>query len=184
MPRCPFCKHQNPVHADRCGECGAALTTIDVSRAEENALSAARADASNERDRAADNFAFELQELLRAGNKIAAVKLYRERTGAGLADAKAAVDAIERGEPATADQRQASPRNDFERQLEQLLRGGNMIAAIKLYRERTGKGLKESKDAVEAFARQRNIPLKQIGCGLSALLLVVVAVAWYGWVWL
>lgn len=31
------------------------------------------------------------------------------------------------------------------------LRGGNKIEAIKLYREATGLGLKESKDAVEAL---------------------------------
>lgn len=31
------------------------------------------------------------------------------------------------------------------------LRGGNKIEAIKLYRETTGLGLKESKDAVEAL---------------------------------
>lgn len=33
------------------------------------------------------------------------------------------------------------------------IRGGNLIVAIKLYRERTGVGLKEAKDAVETLAR-------------------------------
>ena len=33
------------------------------------------------------------------------------------------------------------------------IRGGNLIQAIKHYRERTGVGLKEAKDAVEALAR-------------------------------
>ena len=33
------------------------------------------------------------------------------------------------------------------------IRGGNTIQAIKHYRERTGVGLKEAKDAVEALAR-------------------------------
>ena len=31
--------------------------------------------------------------------------------------------------------------------------GGNLIGAIKVYRELTGVGLKEAKDAVEAIAR-------------------------------
>lgn len=33
------------------------------------------------------------------------------------------------------------------------IHSGNLIVAIKLYRERTGMGLKEAKDAVEAIAR-------------------------------
>lgn len=36
----------------------------------------------------------------------------------------------------------------------ELLRRGQKIEAIKLYRERTGLGLKEAKDAVEAIERQ------------------------------
>lgn len=35
------------------------------------------------------------------------------------------------------------------------LQAGKMINAIKIYREVTGVGLKEAKDAVEAIARQR-----------------------------
>ena len=38
----------------------------------------------------------ELEELLRGGNKLAAVRHYRERTGAGLAEAMQAVEEIER----------------------------------------------------------------------------------------
>ena len=34
---------------------------------------------------------------------------------------------------------------------------GNKIAAIKIYRERTGLGLKEAKDAVEEIARERGL---------------------------
>ena len=34
------------------------------------------------------------------------------------------------------------------------LRAGNKIGAIKLYREATGLGLKESLDAIEAFERK------------------------------
>lgn len=41
--------------------------------------------------------------------------------------------------------------------VEEAIRAGNLINAIKLYRERTGLGLKESKDAVDAMAaRMRN----------------------------
>lgn len=40
----------------------------------------------------------EIQALLLAGRKVEAIKRWRERTGVGLAEAKAAVEAIERGE--------------------------------------------------------------------------------------
>ena len=37
----------------------------------------------------------DLEDLVRQGKKVDAIKLFRARTGAGLADAKAAVDLIE-----------------------------------------------------------------------------------------
>jgi hypothetical protein len=40
----------------------------------------------------------EAAALVRAGNKIQAIRAYRELTGAGLAEAKAAVERLERGE--------------------------------------------------------------------------------------
>lgn len=43
----------------------------------------------------------EVAQLIRAGNKIAAIKLYRETFGVGLQEAKDAVERIERGEPIT-----------------------------------------------------------------------------------
>lgn len=39
----------------------------------------------------------EIQKLLRANRKIEAIKVYRERHGVGLAEAKAAVERIEMG---------------------------------------------------------------------------------------
>jgi len=47
----------------------------------------------------------------------------------------------------------------WEGEVIELLRQGNPLGAIKLYRERTHLGLKESKEAVEAIARRHNIPL-------------------------
>ena len=37
-----------------------------------------------------------IQQALRRGNKIEAIKIYRERTGVGLAEAKEAIDRVER----------------------------------------------------------------------------------------
>ena len=77
--------------------------------------------------------------------------------------------------------RDRPPSGELADQLDSLLRRGNLIGAIKIYREHTGRGLKESKEAVEAFARERQIPLKQIGCGSTALLFLAVAAAFGAW---
>ncbi len=41
----------------------------------------------------------DIRALLAGGNKIAAIKAYRDATGAGLKEAKDAVEAMERGGP-------------------------------------------------------------------------------------
>ncbi len=70
----------------------------------------------------------------------------------------------------------------------QALLDGRKIQAIKLYRERTGAGLKEAKDAVEAYDAKsgfdRPRPLKPGCMALLALIqtfaiaLVLAIVAW------
>jgi ribosomal protein L7/L12 len=92
--------------------------------------------------------------LLDRGEKVEAIKLYREQTGAGLRDAKDAVEAIGAGRP-VADHRTSPGPVDpgFEAELVKLLRSGRKIQAIQRHRERTGTGLKEAKDAVERLER-------------------------------
>ena len=53
----------------------------------------------------------EISQLLQARNKIGAIKLYRETFGSGLAEAKAAVEQIERGQPITVTQ--TDTQSDF-----------------------------------------------------------------------
>ncbi len=43
----------------------------------------------------------------------------------------------------------ASSEDSLERQVIELIRADRVIEAVKLYRERTGLGLKEAKDAVD-----------------------------------
>jgi ribosomal protein L7/L12 len=84
--------------------------------------------------------------LARAGEKIAAIKLYREQTGAGLAEAKTAVEGLLEGTAPPA--RRPAPAAD-ESEVRRLAKAGQLIQAIKLHREITGLGLAESKAAVE-----------------------------------
>jgi ribosomal protein L7/L12 len=101
-------------------------------------------------------------EAIERGHKIEAVKRYREATGAGLAESKDAVEAIMASPLAWAPQppiphtpHMAVPSGilspDKQAAIVSLLRNGRKIEAIKLYREETGLGLAESKEAVEAL---------------------------------
>lgn len=92
-----------------------------------------------------------IAELLARGQKIEAIKRYRTLTGVGLKEAKDAVEAWERAGSAsdipTATPSPA-PGGDIA-EVHALARSGKKIEAIKRYREITGVGLKEAKDAVE-----------------------------------
>jgi ribosomal protein L7/L12 len=96
----------------------------------------------------------EVRRALAAGNKIAAIKHYREATGLGLRDAKDAVEAIAAGRapsPLAAAPVAAVGGNAT---VLTLLAAGRKIEAIKVYREATGVGLKDAKDAVEALEQR------------------------------
>ena len=89
------------------------------------------------------------EQLLGAGRKIEAIKRYRELTGVGLKEAKDAVEAMDRA--TTLPPKSSVLRQVNDSEIEQQIRSGHLIDAIKLYREKTGVGLKEAKDAVEAW---------------------------------
>lgn len=102
----------------------------------------------------------EIKKLVQEGNKIYAIKVYRETFGVGLKEAKEAVEKLEAGQPlvfsqtttATASQTESPSIMELAGGMNEvavLLREGNKIAAIKRYRELTGAGLAESKEAVE-----------------------------------
>lgn len=92
MPKCRICKHNNPAGIDRCQNCGTWLeqgvpTTLAGQRQESSPAS---------EEPAPDPRSLEGQvlALLQGQKKIPAIKLYREKTGAGLKQAKDAVEAL------------------------------------------------------------------------------------------
>lgn len=92
------------------------------------------------------------EQLVREGRKIEAIKRYRELSGVGLREAKAAVDEMEGGRSISLPPKGSlllRQVNDSE--IEAQIRTGHLIDAIRLYREKTGVGLKEAKVAVEAW---------------------------------
>src|SRR5687767_3432576 len=91
----------------------------------------------------------DVRDLVRAGRKIEAIKRYRELTNAGLKEAKDAVEAPDFLTPLPAAPQQHPDEDPRMEEVRSLARASRKIDAIKLHREITGLGLKESKDAVE-----------------------------------
>ncbi len=99
-------------------------------------------------------------DALRHGMKIEAIKRYREETGVGLAEAKSFVDALEQSlKTGELPESSAELAADLEHQLVDHLRGGNFVGAIKHYRDATGHDLFDSKQAMEALAQRKGIPI-------------------------
>jgi ribosomal protein L7/L12 len=151
MIQCPFCDHINPSGATRCTKCGSELP---------GSLEAGH-----------KSLADTLTTLIRTGQKIEAIKQYRERTGSGLKEAKDAVEALERGETLPAPK---AVLTTVDQDVLSLVREGKKIAAIKLYRDKTGVGLVEAKAAVEAVATEHGVQARGSGCA-NALFVALAA---------
>lgn len=118
-------------------------------------------------------FEDEIRELLATGNKIAAIKRYREETGEGLAEAKVAVESFESGQSLS--NTEPLDDSDLTDEVLRLLERGELIPAVKLYREQSGVCLKDAKEAVEEIGRRHGIEsVSSSGC-LGVVLLMVAA---------
>lgn len=164
MPQCSRCHRAVEPDALRCPHCAAWLS--QPTDAPERIPT--------------DSWEDEIRRLIAQQKMIAAIKLYRERTGVGLAAAKKAVEQMKRGEGLPDNEAAAS---DPDQRILQLLAAGQKIAAIKLYREQTNAGLKEAKDAVEALAAQHGIVAQQqSGClAVLAILFAGLSFVLAGW---
>ncbi|MEO8081282.1 MAG: hypothetical protein ABI641_12175 [Caldimonas sp.] len=130
-----------------------------------------------------------VQDALRRGQALEAIRLLREETGLDLKSARDAIDAHRR-RPSPSAVRHGSPTTSPPVSADGFTpsaAAGDVIAAIRRLRDQTGMGLKEAKDAIEARSSASG------GHGLSpgevprggggALLFVAVllALAWLGW---
>ena len=145
MPKCRNCDYDVHPSSGQCPHCGASTDSPNTSLEQQ------------------------VRSLLDQGQKIAAVKLYKDQTGVGLAVAKDAVEAM---------QRSAVPRSgiggDLEAELLRLLGRGETLAAVKLYKEQKGVGLADAKQAVESLATKHGLGMQRAGC-LGALVTLLAA---------
>jgi ribosomal protein L7/L12 len=100
----------------------------------------------------------EIRRHLAVGNKIEAIKHYREATGVGLAEAKDAVERIEAGKAPLASPADATLPGAEASRIKAMIARGETMAAIKLYRKAAGVDLKAAKEAVDALAAQLSRP--------------------------
>jgi ribosomal protein L7/L12 len=125
---------------------------------------------------------------VKAGNKIEAIKLCRETTGMGLAEAK---DFVERLETSPDAQLAPAPEAGALSPVADLLFKGEKIAAIQHYRAQVqpGAGLAEAKIAVEQLEaglraqhpEKFTASAQKSGCTtvLAVLAVLVVALIWF-----
>src|SRR5688500_4561304 len=113
----------------------------------------------------------EIKQLALGGNKIEAIKVYRETFGCGLKEAKDAVDNLVAGKPVVFTSFQTGDPTSYvassldEQKLaeaERLILNGNKIAGIKLMRESFGMGLKEAKDIADRIADGKPVSLQEL----------------------
>lgn len=150
---CEHCQSELPSGATNCPDCGAPAPKGGPG--------------------AADDWQAEVQRLMATGQKIEAIKVFREATGVGLAEAKAAVEA-------GLSEVQAPPAlshspEQFEQEIVRRLTADGMISTIKWVREQTRMGLKDSKDLVDQIAAKNGVAPKAGGCFGLALLAVTVS---------
>lgn len=146
-----------PVEILKCPNCNAPLNSADPVSKCPYCNSLIRVTESDQPDLPNQNFLEEVKQLLRENKKIEAIKVFREKTGLGLMEAKQAVEAIEKwdgtpGVPAQISQTITAITGESAEWMEQivdLLRQGRKIEAIALFREKTHVGLGEAKMVVE-----------------------------------
>jgi len=99
---------------------------------------------------------------------IEAIRLFREHTDLGLKEAKEAVEALARGGMLEAGQGAAGPLSADEigrvlEQVQNLLRDGDKVSAIRIYRESADVSLTKAKDVIERVeAALKGIPLPPV----------------------
>jgi ribosomal protein L7/L12 len=130
----------------------------------------------------ADPLPADVLAALEQGDTIEAIKRLRAATGLGLKEAKDIVDRhLSSGQPT---RRSVASMLSLPFAVSEAMKQGNKIEAIRLMRQQGGLGLKEAKEAVEAFERANatdaggrapgEVPRPRIGWWLTAVVVLAL----------
>lgn len=127
-----------------------------------------------------DDWRQQVVELIERGQKIEAIKVYREATGQGLAEAKVFIEHLEESLRTG----ELPPGDPFENlsdgivyEIRKMVREGNKLAAIKRYRELKSVSLHEASQAVAEIAGESKSGGKSQGKGCAVTVGVLVLFA-------
>lgn len=110
----------------------------------------------------------DVRRLAVEGRTVEAIKLLRERRGIGLKEAKDAVDALRREAPGGSSPVPHGIDDPAVRaQIEDEIRAGRTIHAIRIYREHSTAGLKEAKDAIDGWRAELGLEPVRSGCFIA-----------------
>ncbi|OYP30430.1 hypothetical protein [Rhodopirellula sp. MGV] len=125
-----------------------------------------------------DDFLERVRQLVTEGKKVAAVRLVRERQRCTLREALDVVDSIECGEQVELGEQVNTLDDDEMDRVLDAIEQGRTLAAIKLYREATGRDLRESKEFVENLIRRMGSGSpKSTSGGCFGLLMIAASLA-------
>ena len=129
---------------------------------------------------------------IQAGEKLQAVKVYKEAKGVSLAEAKDVIDRLAEKLQAegsmqyeaanieqpteTHDHSALESDGSLEERCLELIKSGNILQAVKLYKDESGAGLKEAKDMIDSMVARlkKDIPSPQKGCGATIVIVIIV----------
>ena len=117
---------------------------------------------------------------IKLGNKIEAIKMLREQLGISLIEAKDLVEKVSSSDIESGGNKINQSTNSVSERALNFLRQGKKIDAIKVVREETGLGLKDSKELIEKVIEE-NSEVKELFSahskeGLRTFIFVILAV--------
>ena len=142
----------------------------------------------------------EILSIWNSGSKVLAIKLLREQSGLGLAEAKQLLESADAGAADSPLAMNSAIPASAELRIHAAMASGNKLEAVKLLKEATGLGLAEAKERIDAAMQSEPLNLQAAlnqptqpnaassapgevkgSPGILWLALILVALAWGAW---
>ena len=142
----------------------------------------------------------EILSIWNSGSKVLAIKLLREQSGLGLAEAKQLLESVDAGAADSPLALSSAIPASVELRIHAAMASGNKLEAVKLLKEATGLGLAEAKERIDAAMQSEPLNLQaalnqptqpnaassapgevKSSPGILWLALILVALAWGAW---